>query len=345
MTTRLATCNAARMTTLRRRPLVLLLLVALLTAACGGGDDGGTSSAPSEGGTGAATAEVKTLRVASLPIADLGAYFYAIQNGIFDRNQLKVENTSVASGQAGIAAMTGGELDLVYTNNVSVMLSADKGLPITIVSGGNDNTPEGERDMAVMVAPSSIADPKQLAGKTIATNALNNVTWLYQRAWLREQGVDPDSVKMVEIPYPEQPAAILEGRIQGALIPEPFASNALSQGAKSLGFPFRIGGGRTYLGSFVATPKFAEDNADAMQRFRQSLDEANEEVAQPANREKLFDAIAANTRIQRQQLSSIVLPSYSAEVPKDLLENTAELMVQEKMLTKAPDVGKLIFKP
>jgi NitT/TauT family transport system substrate-binding protein len=336
--------------------LLLLIVLALVVAACGDDAEETTTTAPpadtetTEAEAPDATedeeAEVVTLRVASLPIGDLGAYFYALEHGIFEEHNLVVEDTSATGGAAAISAMTGGEVDIVYTNNVSVIVSAEQGLPITIVSGANFNQPEGEQDMAAMMVPSDITSADQLAGQTVASNALNNINWLYARVWLRDQGVDPDQVQYTEIPFPEQPAALLEGRIQGTLIPEPFRTNLLREGANSLGFPYRVGEGeRTFIASFVSTPEFAEQNAEAIERFKDALQQAIDEIGDDANRERFEQALLNNTRLEQEALGEIVFPEYTTEIPMDALEEMAAFMQEEGILDQVPDLEALVFEP
>jgi NitT/TauT family transport system substrate-binding protein len=320
------------------RLICVALLAVLALAGCGDDDDSG-----GDGGGGGP----QTLRVASLPIADLGAYFYASEHGIFAKHDLRVEDTSVAGGAEGISAMTGGEVDLAYTNNVSVLLSGAQGLPIKIVSGANLNRPTGKTDMAAMMAPEDIRSPDQLAGTTIASNAVNNINWLYARAWLRQQGVDPDEAEYVEVPFPEQPAALMSGEIAGTLIPEPFATQLRQEGATSLGFPYRIGPDRTtFIASFVATPQFAEENADAIGRFREALDEAIAEMEDSANADRVTAALQANTELTEEAIGELTLPVYTTEVSRPLLEDMKTRMEEEGMFEgQAPDVGSLIATP
>lgn len=323
----------------RSRFALLPLAFALLLPACG---DGGADTA-AEGGGETAGGETTTLRVATIPIADLGAYFYAIDQGIFAEHGLDVQNTEAAGGAAAISAMVGGEVDLAYTNNVSVLQTAVEGLPITIACGANENVPEGESDMAAFAASPDIESPQDLVGQTVATNALNNINHLYARVFLRENGVDPDQVEYVEVPFPEQPAALLEGRIQATLIPEPFKTQLLEEGATNLGFAYRVGeDDRTAIASFVASPQFAQENADAIQRFCEALGVAIEEIEQEGNRDAFLDAVANNTALERDRIEDITLSTYTTEVPREELEEMAQYMVEEGLIEEVPDIDALL---
>ncbi len=322
-------------TILRLLATMTAVLAATVAAGCGSSDD--TAAADKDTG-------LKTLRVASLPIADLGAYFYALENGLFTKHGLTVKDTSVAGGAAGIAAMTGGSVDLTYTNNVSVLLSASQGLPITIAAGANLNQPKGKSDMATLIASKDIRSASDLEGKTIAVNALNNINWLYTRAWLRDHGVDPDSVKYVELEFPDQPAALLGGKVQATLIPEPFASGLLAKGARSLGFPYRMGpNGQTYVASFAATRQFAAKNADALKRFRAALEDAIAAIGKPNGRKPLAAALAAHTKLDAQAAEKVTLPTYTTAISRPLLEEMQRVMQQEQAFKgDAPNLDDLI---
>lgn len=326
------------MTRLRSiRPLLALgvaILAAALVAGCG--DDGDAAGSASGG--------PRTLRVASLPIADLGAYFYALEEGLFARHGLEVEDTSVAGGAAGIAAMTGGSVDLTYTNNVSLLLSASQGLPIAIASGANLNQPSGESDMASLIAGREIRSAADLEGRTVAVNALNNINWLYTRAWLRDQGVDPDSVRYVELEFPDQPAALLSGKVQATLIPEPFASGLVARGAHVLASPYRMGTGeQTYIASFAAKREFAHQSADTIRRFRAALDEAIAGIERPGGRRRLAAAMAARTKLPAEAAERVTLPVYTTAISQPLLEEMTDVMEQEQTFSgETPDLDQLL---
>ncbi|WCB91528.1 hypothetical protein DSM104299_00199 [Baekduia alba] len=327
----------------RARPILRLLaamtavLAVVVAAGCGSSDGGRVAAADKDTG-------LKTLRVASLPIADLGAYFYALQNGLFTKHGLKVEDTSVAGGAAGIAAMAGGSVDLTYTNNVSVLLSASQHMPITIASGANLNQPKGKGDMASLIVAKGIRAASDLKGKTIAVNALNNINWLYTRAWLRDHGVDPDSVKYVELDFPDQPAALLSDKVQATLIPEPFASGLVAKGAHAIGFPYRMGPhGETGVASFASTRQFAAKNADVLQQFRAALDDAIAAIGKPDGRKQLAAALAAHTKLPAAAAETVTLPVYTTATSRPLLEAMERVMEQEHAFKgDAPNLDDLL---
>ena len=77
---------------------------------------------------------------------------------------------------------------------------------------------------------SSIQTPADLAGKTIAVNALKGVGEVMIRAALEKSGVDPNSIKLLALPFPAMRAALANGQVDAAWMPEPFLSQVLSDG-------------------------------------------------------------------------------------------------------------------
>jgi ABC-type amino acid transport substrate-binding protein len=92
---------------------------------------------------------------------------------------------------------------------------------------------------AVLVKDSGpIRTPKDLEGRTVAVNTLQNVGPLTINAALEKAGVDYESVKYVEVPFPEMAAALEADRVDAAWVVEPFVTQGRRSGARPVLFPF-----------------------------------------------------------------------------------------------------------
>ena len=91
---------------------------------------------------------------------------------------------------------------------------------------------------------------------------------------MAEKGMNPRSVKFVNVPLPAMAAELKSGTIDAALLPEPFASEAeqsygavplvdLDQGATT-GFP---------IAGYVVTKRWAAKNPRTLAAFYQALEE------------------------------------------------------------------------
>ena len=91
------------------------------------------------------------------------------------------------------------------------------------VSPGRSSTGERGHDFSAIVAPGEIPiqNAKDLVGKTVAVNNLNNIGDTSVRAGVRAAGGDPKQVKFIEVPFPDMPAALAEHRIEAGWVVEP----------------------------------------------------------------------------------------------------------------------------
>lgn len=67
-----------------------------------------------------------------------------------------------------------------------------------------------------------------LAGRTIAVNALKDVGETVIKAALKKSGVDPNSVKLTPLPFPSMRSALGNGQVDAIWTPEPFLSRAIN---------------------------------------------------------------------------------------------------------------------
>jgi len=63
-----------------------------------------------------------------------------------------------------------------------------------------------------------IKTAKDLAGKIVAVNGLNNISSVSVQAWVDKNGGDWKSVKFAEMPFPQMPDAVRSGRVDAASI-------------------------------------------------------------------------------------------------------------------------------
>ena len=315
--------------------LAALILAAVTIAACGSDDDDSAGEA-SDGGT-------QAVRVTSLPILDNAAYFWALDTGVFEKHGLDVQDRISTGGAADLPALVSGDLDFVYSNTVSSILAKEKGLPIKFFVAGNENRPTGDDYVAIVAgADSGITSPEQLEGKRMAVNTLNNINHLFERAWLREQGADPESVEFLEVPFPDQPLALDRGRVDATMIGPPFLQSLLAEDAEVLGYPYQVKD-RVTVAGYITSEQFAQENADAVNSFRDAMVEASEQVQDPANEQRLLEVLSKRTKIDAAVIADAVLPVYTTEVDREALTNVAELMQQEGFVDEIPNLDELIL--
>jgi NitT/TauT family transport system substrate-binding protein len=186
-----------------------------------------TSSAGASSGTAAGS-----LRLGYFANVTHSTAIAEVANGTLqkDLGSTKLDTTIYTAGPAEMTALLGGQLDAAYVGPSSALSawtkSDKKGL--TIIAGA-------ETGGAELVVDSKITSAAQLKGTTIADPQLGNTQDVALRYWLKEQGYA--TTLQGGGPVTVQPEAnsttltlFKEGKIQGAWLPEPWASRLVLEG-------------------------------------------------------------------------------------------------------------------
>ncbi len=181
------------------------------------------------GVAGSADTPLQTIRVATVPV-DAGAeVYYAQKMGFFKANGLDVEITGLSNGAAVTAAVIGGAADIGQSNAVSIAQAHERGIPVVIIAGANRYTIPADESGLAVPPDSPIHTAKDLTGKTIAISGLRGITEIGTRNWLDKNGGDSNSVKLLDMPFPAMADALVQHRVDAALITQPFLEAALDQ--------------------------------------------------------------------------------------------------------------------
>ena len=118
--------------------------------------------------------ELTTITLDTLPIANGLPLTLGINKGFFAAQGLEIKSTTLQSGNDIVLAMSNNQANIGYVGYVPAMIARTSGIPITIIAASDDegtSTTDNWQDILVK-GSSSIQTPAQLAGKTIAVNAL-----------------------------------------------------------------------------------------------------------------------------------------------------------------------------
>jgi NitT/TauT family transport system substrate-binding protein len=234
--------------------------------------------------------------------------------------------------------MAAGDYDIVYSGADGVIKAYANDLPVRIISGANTNQPEGDVDATGLVAAPGITDISELQGAPIGTNALGNINQVYAQEFLAQNGVT--DVEVVEIPFPEQVAALEGGQIMATLLPEPFASQAVAAGATILGYPYRIGEDETTaVGVYVSTEDYIGSNAEAVDAFVEAMSEASEAANDPENRDAVAEAVLGSTQLSPEVVENLTFVHFTTDVTPEQIQATADLLTKYEVLPDEVDVS------
>ena len=315
-----------------QRLLIALACAAALTA-CGGDDEqAGGGSAP------------KKLKVGVIPIADVAPLYLGIEKGFFKEENLEIEPKLAEGGAAIVPAVVSGANDIGFSNTTSLLIAASKGLPVQILSQGDiGGTGDDDAPDALLVKKGSdIREPKQLEGKTVAVNTLNNVGPLTINNALEKRGVDYKSVKYVEVPFPEAVAALEADRVDAIWVVEPFQTAATNAGHKILFHPFEEAAPNFTVATYFTTKEFMAKEKDTVERFTRAINKSLEYAQQ--HPDEIRKVVTTYTKIPEALAQKMVLPRWGVDLHEDTIELTSRLALKYGLIEKQPDLDELIYR-
>lgn len=174
---------------------------------------------------GFSSAEAAPLRIGVMPVIDTLPLQIAMQEKLFDAAGVDVELVSFDSALERDTALRSGRLDGYFSDLISVVLLADRGIDLRIVAIPSYTT-KGQRLFAWMSAPKLQKEPSNIALSTVSI-----IEYLFDgMSRMSGKGQDIERIEIKKLPVRLQ--MLLSGQVESALIPEPLASLAEKRGAK-----------------------------------------------------------------------------------------------------------------
>ena len=114
-------------------------------------------------------AQTTKVRVSTIPIIDIAPLHVAMVKGYFTAEGIEVDTTPTQGGAAGIPALAAGQVQVVFSNVVSIIQAAKQGLGVQIIAPAS-TTGDAPPDQAALIAKkgSALKTGKDFEGKRIA---------------------------------------------------------------------------------------------------------------------------------------------------------------------------------
>jgi NitT/TauT family transport system substrate-binding protein len=307
--------------------LAAILLSAALTSGCGSSDSGDT----------------KTITVAALPLVDTAGLHIAVQQKFFEAEGLRVRIRPVAQSIQALPALKTGQVDVIAGGNYVTFLQAQEQgtLKLAVLAAGAAAAP---RFMSVLTMPNSpIRQPKDLVGRTVAVNILNNIQSLSLNAILKSDKIDPSKVKYRAVPFPQMGAALQKGQIDAVHVAEPFGTDL----AHKLGARLVVDGGSgpavagLPVSGYLSTQQFVDKNPKAAAAFQRAIQKAQQ--AATSDRHKVDQVLPTYARLDARTAAELNLPGYPTSLDPAALQRLADMMLVDGLLKNKIDARSLVF--
>jgi NitT/TauT family transport system substrate-binding protein len=294
-----------------------------------------------------ALAETVTVRMAGV-FSDLFAEpFYAKAAGAFAKFGFDTSATSLNNAGAVAAAIGGHALEMGTGDLISGVNAILAGVPLRLIAGGGlyEESMQGQNILAV-ANDSPINTPKDMIGKTIGVPTLVGLTTACLRAWLPEHGVPNDSVHLVEIAQSAIVPSLQRGRLDVALLGEPFITYAKGQ-VRSVGYPMNAAADHAVAKQFCVSVWYAnKDWIDADKDRAHRVVEAIYDTARWANthQSETFDILVNDGHLDKSRLGGMSRTVYATALTPDLVQPVFDIATQYKIFPKQVDASTLIAK-
>ena len=308
-----------------RLPAVLMTLV--LSSACTAG------AVDSAGG---AAAGKPTVRVALGVDASYAPFYLAEEQGLFEKAGLNVELVKTEGGPAATEAVTAGTAQIA-ANADSTALSLMVGSPGLRALGVFQSS---DRYLKVVLRD-GIKSPKQI--KTMASIA--GLGLYATHSYLRHNGIDPKSVKILQSSPPEIPGLLEQGSIDGYVLFEPWAARGDAAGGHIAG---RIGDfGVKYVQWLIADQKWLKGNEEVAGKIFKVVAEADKlvtddpDAAAKASNQQVKLPVA-DTKKVLPEITFAARGINDADVTES--RKIVDFLLAQKLIKKSPDLGTALLK-
>ena len=194
----------------------------------------------------------------------------AQSQGYFAKVGIALDIQAIGNGDAAMAAIVSGDIAVGTMNSMSLALAHQNGVDVKVIGAGGEWVTGRSGTQAMVRKDSPIVSGAGLNGKTVAVNVLKGSAQISMQAWTDKHGGDSTTIKWAEVPFAAMQAALEQGRVDCASIPQPFATTALAT-CRSLGLPNDGIAPRYLLGIYVALGSWIAAHRDAARRINSAL--------------------------------------------------------------------------
>ncbi|MGI5167291.1 ABC transporter substrate-binding protein [Spirillospora sp. CA-253888] len=264
----------------------LIVLTGAGTLSACGDDSGGGKSGSGE------------VRLGFFPNITHATALVGIKNKTFEKHLgagVKLRTQSFNAGPAAVEALFAKGIDATYVgpNPAINAWAKSKGKAVKIIAGAASG------GVALVVKP-EIRSAADLRGKKIATPQKGNTQDVALRHWLKTQGLKTDlagggDVKVIPQENSLTLQSFAEGKIDGAWVPEPFASRLQqeSKGRVLVDEKSLWPGGKFVITHLLVRTDFQKEHPDLVKKLLEAHVEANRFI----NDDKAAAAKVANDQL------------------------------------------------
>lgn len=277
----------------------------------------------------------------------------ARENGYYEKalgENVEIEYRTFPDGGTFMTALKSGDIDAGLVGPGPVMNNYANGADVRIISGASSGG-----TVVVASEKSNISNLEDIEGKTFITPGIGCTHDVQFETYLQQQGDEKlkssrigGTLKHV-LGNPAQYQGMFEtGQVDIAVVPEPWASTLIQNGAKVIVSTDKIAYGNTLPNTvLVASGALIEENKEIVKGLVQAHQEAVDFIND--NPEKANEiAIQSIKDLTKQELDKDVVKKamerikYTTEIDKDVINDFAQSSFELDFLKEKPELDGLV---
>lgn len=279
------------------------------------------------------------VRAAYVPAVTWLAAWVAKDKGYFDEQGLDV-SFIVVQNISLVPSTVGKQLDIAPATVVDLIKASAGGLNVVAVAGGHSDVENAVTNTIIVRKDSGIKSIKDIAGKTVATPTLGAILHVALLHWMVKEGVDVNSIRAVEVPFPNMADQMAAGRIDVAEAVQPFATRMIAAGNLSLGDQLLQVASPARSTLWISDRAWAEANKPTIAKWTAALRQAKELIEK--NPEEARQILAKYTKLPPAVTESITLPHYEATLKPEEIDVWIKVLKELGQLPNPMDASKLL---
>lgn len=330
----------------------LFLLMTLAVAACGSKTETSDGSAPSGSPSSSASTELPgEIRIGYQvsPNGELVAKALGLAEKKFPNT--KVTWLKFDSGRDVNTAIASGSIDFGLVGTPPGASGIAQGLPDQIYY---IHDVIGDSEALVVQSDSGIQNLADLKGKTIATT-FSSTSHFSLLSAIKQAGIDPSTIKIIDMQAPDLAAAWQRGDIDGAYTWQPVQSKLIAAGGKVIITSKEVAEKGALTGEFgVVRTEFIEKYPNVVKQYIEVLDEGSKYYRDHPQEaaEALSKELGLTSEETLKTMGEITVLDASQQTDEKymgtreapgafgaLLKETADFLAEQKSIKSVPDLS------
>lgn len=216
------------------------------------------------------------LRIGQSKIASQAPSWVAQHKGMFKKHGLNVEVLSFRNGNEAVASLYAGSTDVTGSIPGSAFVAIERGFDMVAILQNGTASAKGPDVGSIQVrVDSPIKKLSDLKGKTLGINDMRSQMGVSVRLLVKRSGIDPSTVKFLELPPNSQLTALRNNRVDAVATSDPYSTQMQTMKiGRVIAWNYVETIPEQPLGVWFVKGTFLKKNPEAVNRFRAAMKEA-----------------------------------------------------------------------